>query len=145
MAINPVTIVSKGIGIIAAGMILHDAHKVGKAVRNVNRKSRVADNITDEYMNNRKMPNFNLSLMNAKNHVLRFKLDNNFPELGYGVEGYIKGFKIIVTDNILPALLATGAILSGKFAGRMCALGLLLYGAKILLYDVLSVSKPKQV
>ena len=46
-----------------------------------------------------------------------------------------------MASDVVPAALATGALISKKFA-KVFSIGLLLYGIKYLLFDVIDIGRP---
>lgn len=135
---------SKAIGAVTAGLILYDAHKNGTIKGTMEAKRNISNTLVDHYVHSNQLDKVSSVDMNAKKTWFRYVLDNNIKEPIDATIGYIKGIgKSLVTD-IIPASLATGALLlskKGSITGKMCGVGLLLYGAKYMLYDVMSLGK----
>lgn len=135
---------SKAIGAVTAGLILYDAHKNGTIRGTMEAKQNIADTLVDHYVQSNQLGKVSSVEMNAKKTWFRFILDNNIREPFDATLGYIKGFWQGLVTDIVPATLATGALLlskKGGVSGKLCGLGLLAYGAKYLLYDVMSIGK----
>ncbi|MBQ2870280.1 hypothetical protein IJE86_01110 [bacterium] len=132
---------SKAVGAITAGLVLYDAHKNGTITATRNAKTAVANHLVDEYVHTNKINKVSTVEVNAKKAWFRHVMDNNILEAITSAFGYVKGVcKSFVTD-VIPAALATGALLLNKKGSKLCGLGLLAYGTKYLLYDVMSIGK----
>jgi len=138
------SVASRAIGAVTAGLVLYDAHKNGTINGTTNAKNNIANTLVDQYVQSNQINKVSSVDMNAKKAWFRYMLDSNIKEPFDATLGYISGvFKSLTTD-IIPAALATGALLLSKkdgVSGKLCGLGLLAYGAKYLLYDVMSIGK----
>lgn len=139
---NKYTVISRVTGAAAAGLMLFEAHNEGLVTSKKEQIETTANRLPDEYINSMKMDTKSLTGNELKNEFFKWQLDNNIPEFFASIKGYGKGIVESLTSNIIPVALATGAIMFKK-AGRFCAVGLGLCGAKYLLYDVFSIGKPK--
>ncbi len=139
---NKFTVISKIAGTAAAGLLLFDAHSQGKHASRKEQINMSANRLPDEYLNSMRLDKQSAVTNKLKKRFFRWQLDTNIPEFFAGIKGYFKGATENLTTNIIPAALATGAILFKK-AGRFCAVGLALCGVKYLLNDVFSIGKPK--
>ncbi|MDD3236486.1 MAG: hypothetical protein PHV37_00130 [Candidatus Gastranaerophilales bacterium] len=138
------SIISKGIGAAAAGMMLYDAGRAGVVNSAKTQKCYTADRLPDQYINSMRM-NDNSAIGNKlKKGLFKWQMDDNIGEFFSSIGGFFSGAGTSLVSNVIPAALATGAIMFKK-AGKFCGLGLLACGAKYLLYDVLNVGKPKQI
>lgn len=142
---NIYSLCSKGLGVLTAGLVVYDAHKNGMITGSRNAKSNLADTIVDEYINTSRISKVSTVEMNAKKSWLRFVMDNNIKESFDSVCGYLKGVWDSFVSDIVPAALATGAILSKRngLTGKLCGIGLVAYGAKYLVFDVMGIGKRK--
>ena len=136
---------SKILGATTAGLVLYDAHKNGVLTGTRNAKSNIADTVVDEYINSNNIAKVSSVELNAKKSWFRFVMDNNIKESIDSTFGYAKGVWESFVSDIIPATLATGALLSKKnsVTGKLCGLGLVAYGAKYLIYDIIGIGKRK--
>lgn len=138
------SLASRAIGALTAGLVLYDSHKNGTISATMKTKQAIASNLVDEYVQSNQIGTVSTVEMTAKKAWFRHALDNKIKEPFNAVKGYVSGFCKSFVNDVIPASLATGALLLSKkdgIAGKMCGLGLLIYGAKYLLYDVMSVGK----
>ena len=142
---NIYSICSKGLGALTAGLVLYDAHKHGMIMGTMHSKSNLSSNIADEYINAHNISKVSSVEMNAKKSWFRFVMDNNIKESIDASLGYVKGCWESFVSDLVPATLATGALLSKKNSvfGKICGLGLVAYGVKYLIYDIMGIGKRK--
>ena len=142
---NIYSICTKGLGALSAGLVAYDAHKHGVTMGTMHSKSNLAANMTDEYINAHSISKVSSVELNAKKSWFRFVMDNNIKESIDTALGYVKGCWESFVSELVPATLATGALLSKKNSvfGKVCGLGLVIYGAKYLVYDVIGFGKRK--
>lgn len=140
---NIVSLCSRGLGVLTAGLVLYDAHKNGVLTGVRNAKSNLADTIVDQYINSTNISKVSTVELNTKKNWFRFVMDNNIKESVDSSFGYVKGAWDSFVSDIIPATLATGAIISKKnsVSGKLFGLGLVAYGAKYLVFDVMGVGK----
>lgn len=139
---NKYTVISKVVGGAAAGLMLFEANNEGKVTSKMMQKKTTANRLPDEYLNSMRMDTKTLVGGELKKEFFKWQLDDNIPEVFAAIKGYAAGVFESLTTNIIPVALATGALLFKK-AGRFCAVGLGLCGAKYLLYDVFNLGKPE--
>lgn len=135
-----VNIATKVAGGLAAGVVLYNAHHVGKEVSKEHVKECCADRMTNFYMKSRRMEDRNVVTSKLKDWYFRTNADWNLPDKFNAVTGYVKGAFTQIASDIIPAALATGALLSKK-AGKFFAAGLGVYAIKYLLCDVMDIGK----
>ncbi len=142
---NIYSLCSKGLGVLTAGLVVYDAHKNGVITGSRNAKTNLSNTIVDEYINANNISKVSTVEMNAKKSWLRFVMDNNIKESIDSACGYVKGVWNSFVSDIIPAALATGALLSKKngLLGKACGIGLVAYGAKYLIYDVMGIGRKK--
>ena len=87
------------------------------------------------------MEDRNISTSRLKDWFFRTNADWNFPDKVNAFTGYISGAFKQITYDVIPAALATGALLSKKYS-KYFGIGLLAYGIKYLLCDVMDIGKP---
>ncbi len=142
---NFYTLASKALGVMTAGIIAYDAHKSGTINGTMTAKKNVANTMVDHYVQSNNISKLSTIEANSKKAWFRFVMDNNIKEFFDATVGYIGGFVSNVVDNVVPAALATGTLVCGAKkapkVGKLCGLGLLLYGAKYMLFNVMSLGK----
>ena len=127
-------------GGLAAGLVAYNAHQTAKRVSAENVKISAANRTTAYYMDSRRMEDRGAVTNGLKDWYFRTNVDWNLPDKFNAVTGYIKGGFQQIASDIVPAVLATGALL-GKGASKFFGIGLLLYGIKYLLCDVIDIGK----
>ena len=137
---NKINVITKIAGGVAAGVVLYNAHQTAKRVSAENVKTSMANRVTRDYMNSRRVEDRSAVTSNMKDWYFRYCTDWNLPDKFNAVTGYLKGGFQQIASNIVPALLATGALL-GKGLSKFFGLGLGIYGIKFLLCDVMDIGK----
>lgn len=137
---NLVNLVTKTAGGLVAGMVLYNAHQVGKNVSKEEVKVCCADRMTGFYMKSRCADDRSVLTSKLKDWYFRTNADWSIPDKFNAVTGYVKGAFSQIASDIIPAVLATGALLSKK-AGKFFALGLGIYAVKYMLFDVMGVGR----
>lgn len=137
---NLVNIATKAAGGIVGGMVLYNAHHVGKEVSKEHVKECCAERMTSCYIKSRRMEDRSAITSKLKDWYFRTNADWNLPDKINSVAGYVSGVFSQVANDIIPAALATGALLSKK-AGKFCAIGLGLYAIKYMLCDVMDIGR----
>lgn len=138
---NKLVIASKIAGGIAAAGVLYNMHHSGVRGAAENTKLKQANRIRDAYIPSRRLNDPSKLTSNLKDSWFRFNADLNFPDKINAFTGYVKhSFKQLAT-NIVPATLATGALLSKNYS-KFFGLGLVLYGVKYFVCDVIDIGRP---
>ena len=141
---NKWNIASKIAGGLTAGIVLYNAHDVGKKTSAEHIKHSSAERLTDIYMRSRRMEDLNETTSKLKDFYFRSNADWNLPDKFNAVTGYISGaFKQMASD-VIQAILATGALLSKKGA-KWFGAGLGIYAIKYLICDVLDFGRPNHL
>lgn len=138
---NKLNVASKIAGGLAAGYVLYNANYAGTKVSAENVKRKAADRLGGYYMDSRRMEDRSIVTSKLKDTYFRSNADWNFPDKINALTGYIGGAFEQMASDIVPAALATGALISKKYAKYFGA-GLALYGAKYLVCDVMDVGRP---
>lgn len=138
---NKAYIASKIAGGLAAGYVLYNAHYAGKMSSAENVKRKAANRIGSYYMDSRRMEDRSIITSKLKDTYFRSNADWNLPDKINAVTGYIGGAFSQMAADVIPAGLATGALLSKKYA-KYFGLGLLGYGIKYLICDVMDLGRP---
>lgn len=140
MNMNIVNIATKVAGGITAGLVLYNAHDVGKKVSKENVKECCANRMTGFYMNSHRMDDRSPLTGKLKDWYFRTNADWSIPDKFNAFTGYVRGLFSQVAADIIPAVLATGALLSKKL-GKFFAVGLGIYAIKYLLCDVIDIGR----
>lgn len=137
---NKWNIAAKVAGTLTAGMVLYNAHDVGKKHAAENIKIRSSERLTDLFTRSRKIDDRNITTSKLKDWYFRSNADWSLPDKINGITGYISGAFSQMAMDVVPAALATGALLSKKLS-KVFTIGLLLYGIKYLVCDVIDVGR----
>lgn len=147
------TVISKIIGVGAAGLMLYDAGNAGKIWSDNAQGNSLKNRLPDQYLASTKLDTESAITSKIKKETFKWQLDWNVPEFFASIKGFIGGSVENLAQNIIPAALATGAVFCGgvlgkggrvgRSLGKLCALGLVGVGAKRLIYDVWGVGKNK--
>lgn len=140
--VDSLKVISKVVGVAAAGLMLYDATKAAKVGSDKAQSNSLQDRLPDQFMATTKLDTESAITAKIKEKTFEWQLDNNIPEFFASIRGYCEGLIENLAGNIIPATLATGALLLPK-GGKICALGLLAVGAKRLLYDIWGIGKQK--
>jgi hypothetical protein len=135
-------VASKILGGVAAGCVLYNAHKAGKINSNESIKNTQANRTFSLYTNSRKMQNRDFLTSNLKDYYFKKSSDWSFPEKLSAIGGYIKGAFSQMADDVVPAVLATGTLLSKRFS-KFFGVALGIYALKYLIFDVIDIGRPK--
>lgn len=141
---NKWNVAAKAAGALTAGLVLYNANNVGVKHSAEKVKIRSAERLTDIFSKSRRMEDRNITTSRLKDKYFRDNADWNFPDKINGVTGYISGAFSQIASDIIPAGLATGALISKKFS-KFFTIGLLAYGVKYLLCDVADIGKPNNL
>ena len=141
---NKWNIAAKVAGTITAGMVLYNAHNVCKKHSEEKVKEKTAARLTKLYVRSRRMEDLSETTSKLKDWYFKTNADWNFPDKINAITGYFSGAFKQMTSDVVPAILATGALLSKKMA-KVFSIGLLLYGIKYLLFDVIDIGRPNRL
>jgi len=133
-------LLAKIAGGVTAGLVLYSTHKTAKRISAEHVKTCAADRMTKHYMESRRADNRGPVTSGLKDWVFKENASMNLPDTFNAVTGYCKGAFQQLASNIVPAALATGALL-GKGLSKFFGAGLLVYGVKYLLCDVLGIGR----
>lgn len=137
---NKWNIAAKVAGTLTAGMVLYDAHDVAKKSAAENVKIKNSERMTDLFVRSRKLDDRNITTSKLKDWYFRSNADWSFPEKIYAASGYVSGLFSQMAADVVPTALATGALLSKRLS-KVFTLGLLAYGIKYLLCDVIDIGR----
>ncbi|MBS4759080.1 MAG: hypothetical protein KHX03_00065 [Clostridium sp.] len=131
-------------GAAAAAMVVYDAHNAGIKTSAENIKIRSSERLTDEFLKSRRMEDRSIITSKLKDKFFRDNADWNLPDKVNGVTGYFGGAITQALYDIIPAILATGALVSKKYP-KVFGAGLALYGLKYIICDVMDIGRPNNL
>ena len=141
---NKWNVAAKIAGGVVAGAVLYNAHDVGKKTSVEHVKEAAANRLTGSYMRSRRMEDLSETTSKLKDKYFRDNADWNFPDKINAVKGYFSGAFSQLASDIIPAGLATGALLCKKFS-KFFSLALLAYGIKYLFCDIIDIGRPNHL
>ncbi len=141
---NKWNVASKIAGGIAAGCVLYNAHHSGVRVSEEHVKEKAANRLSYLYVNSRRMEDGSTITSRLKDKYFKTNADWNFPDKINAFTGYISGAFNQMAYDVIPAILATGALISKKYS-KVFGAGLLAYGIKYLFCDVLDLGRPNHL
>ena len=137
---NKWNIASKILGGIAAAGIAYDAHYVGVKSSAENVKIRQANRLQDAYIPSRRQETRSKLTSDLKDKYFRFHTNWGLLDKFNAIGGYVKGSFGQLAEHIVPATLATGALLSKNYS-KFFGIGLIAYAVKYLLFDVMDIGR----
>lgn len=142
MNINAGKILTKLAGAATAGLVLYDSHKVGTMTSQQEIKRGIGDRLPDSYIASRRQNSKSFVTSNLKDKLFREQVNFGVPDKINSVIGYLKGGFDQLASNIVPAVLATGALVKNKFS-KAFGVGLGVYAAYYIISNVLNVGRIK--
>ena len=124
------SIVTKGLGLAALGVVLKDSHYLGKVQADLYASKKDADSAT-YFLNN----SMYLSDMRKSSEAIKDTADT------MGI-GYIKGFFSMLVSNVIPLGLGIGAVFGGKAASKMSAVGIAAYAIYRVIRSAFGIGVP---
>ena len=114
--LKPANLITRGLGVAALGVVLSDAHYVGKVQSDLYASEKDANSCL-YYLNNdmysTNMSKFEYSIREASYNMELNQGYKRFFNVGIG---YIKGFTSMLGNHILPLLFGIGAVCGSKLA-----------------------------
>ena len=138
---NKWNVASRIVGGIAAAGVLYNAHYAGSKGSAENIKLKQADRVGKYYFDSRKSEDRSILTSKLKDEYFRANADWNLPDKFNALTGYVGGAFKQLAQNIIPAGLATGALLSKNYA-KFFGAGLGIYAIKYLICDVMDLGRP---
>lgn len=133
-------IASRIAGLTAAGIVLYNANDAGMKGSAEKIKIGASERLTDEYIKSRRMEDRSIVTSKLKDSLFRDNADWNLPDKLNGVGGYFSTAFTQAAYDFVPAALATGALVSKKYA-KFFGAGLGIYAIKYLLCDVMDIGR----
>ena len=135
--------ISRLLGIATAGVMLYNAGARGSRESTKMQTAVSANRISDEYYKSMRMDGYDEFGNSLKKTFFGWSLGWGLPEFKSSIKGFVGGAVSSLSDNIIPAVLATGAILSkGRFS-KVCGVGLLISGVQYVATNIMGIGKPK--
>ena len=124
---NVSTIVTKGAGLTALGIVAYDANYVGKMKSDLYASTRDAKS-TAYYLNNSMyMPNMSKFNEKVKNWSFTTELDQTYKRFFNEGIGYVRGFTGMLINSVVTLGLGLGALFGGKTVAKGSTIGLAVY------------------
>ncbi len=137
---NKINLLTKAIGLTGAGVILYDMHNAGKMLSQHEIKNGIGSRLPDAYISSRRQETFSTVTSKIKDRVFAEHVNFALPDRINAVTGYLKGAFNQLSSDIVPAILATGALIKNKFSGAFAA-GLGIYSIYYLLGNVFNIGR----
>lgn len=136
------TIITKGAGLAALGIIAYDANYLGKVQSDLYASTKDAKS-TAYYLNNSMyMSNMSKFTEKIKNWSFTTELDQTYKRFFNEGIGYIKGFTAMLVNSIIPLGLGLGALFAKKPAAKVCTAGLAVYGVYKFIRNFFGIGTP---
>lgn len=137
-------LLAKGAGLTGLGLVTWDAHHFAKEEASKHTKNFKAENLTEHYMNDRKLESPSIVQSKVKEHILNFWADENITSPFTHVAGYVKGFGEMLVQNVVPLGLSVGAVLTKGIVSKGFGIGLAAFGGLYLLREGFGIGKGKE-
>ena len=147
MSIGSVTsnIIIRGAGLAALGMVLSDAHYIGKMRSDLYSSEKDAAS-TLYYLNNSMyLTSGSKTQEKIKNLSFTTELDQTYKRFFNEGIGYIKGFGSMLGTHIVPLVLGAGALAGGKNLSRISAGGLGVYAGYQFIKNFFGFGTPQGI
>ena len=146
-------ILTRGAGLAALGMVVSDAHYIGKMKSDLYASEKDAAS-TMYYLNNSMyLTSMSKTQEKIKNLSLTTELDQTWKRFFNEGIGYIKGFGSMLGTHIVPLTLGAGALLGGSKVlkgigsglSKACAGGLAIYGTYQFIKNFFGIGTPQGI
>ena len=140
-------VIAKGIGAVGLGLVLYDAHTLGKIESASNQKRSAANMIAGPFANTMMQDSASILESRAKKGFSNFMMEENMSTFFTGIGGYFKGVGSMLVSHIVPLGLSIGALATPRnsLASKVFGFGLLAYGGMFMLHDVMGIGKPNEL
>lgn len=136
------TVLTKGAGLTALGIIAYDANYLGKVQSDLYASTKDAKS-TAYYLNNSMyMSNMSKFTEKIKNWSLTTELDQTYKRFFNEGIGYIKGLTCSLVNSVIPLGLGIGALFGGKTVAKGSAIGLAAYGVYKFVRNFFGIGTP---
>ena len=135
---------AKGAGLVGLGLVLRDAHTIGKLQADVTSESRDANVSMDLFENSQKLDTPSLWKGEMKDKVFKYHLENNFLNFFNSAIGYFSGLGSMLVSNVVPLGLGLTALLAkGKKLACGSGIALAAYAGFTFIKDGLGIGTKK--
>ena len=139
------TLITKGAGLTALGIVAYDANYMGKVESDLYASTKDAKS-TAYYLNNSMyLNNMSKFTEKIKNWSFTTELDQTYKRFFNEGIGYIKGFTGMLVNSIIPLGLGLGALLGGKNVAKGSTIGLAVYGAYKFVKNFFGIGTPNNL
>lgn len=136
------TVITKGAGLTALGIVAYDANYLGKVQSDLYASTKDAKS-TAYYLNNSMyMSNMSKFTEKIKNWSFTTELDQTYKRFFNEGIGYIKGFTGMLVNSVIPLGLGLGALFAKKPAAKICTASLAVYGAYKFIRNFFGIGTP---
>lgn len=136
------SIVTKGLGLAALGVVLKDSHYLGKVQADLYASKKDADSATYFLNNSMYLSDMRKSSEAIKDTAYTMELDQTYKRFFNEGIGYIKGFFSMLVSNVIPLGLGIGAVFGGKAASKMSAVGIAAYAIYRVIRSAFGIGVP---
>lgn len=137
-------LIAKTVGLTGLGLVLFDAHTAGKITAPLNEKNLKAEQLKDQFMNNRKLDSTSTVRNEANKVVFKYFTDEHLTGFFTNIAGYLKGAVATLVNDVVPLGLAVGTVMTKGVFSKAFGVGLLGYGGIFLLQKAFGIGKPKE-
>lgn len=136
---------AKGAGALGLGIVLYDAHTIGKVEAASNQKRAAANLVTKPVMGMLSQNSPSIVEARAKKTYANYMLDEDTSGIFTGFSGYMKGLTKVMVSDVVPLGLSIGALATKGWISKGFGLGLLAFGGIFVLRDVMGVWKHSEL
>ncbi len=138
-------IITRGAGLAALGIVLSDAHYVGKMKADLYASEKDAAS-TIYYLNNSMyLTSMSKTQEKIKNLSFTTELDQTYKRFFNEGIGYIKGFASMLGTHVIPLVLGTGALVGRKSIAKISTAGLGIYAGYQFVKNFFSIGTPQGI
>ena len=139
---NRANLLTKAIGIAGAGIVLQDGHIAGHMMSQHDIQHAIGARLPEAYIASRRQETLSTVTSKLKDRIFAERVNFALPDRVNAVLGYVKGAFNQLSSDIVPALLATGALVKNKFS-KVFAAGLGLYSIYYILGNIFDIGRIK--
>ena len=122
------TLVARGTGLAAVGMVAYDAHLLGKLEGDTVSISNESKRLTSAANNRMYLDTPSLAMGKIKDRIFDFQMSNSILMPFEAAGGYFKGVLSSCFNDMIPLGMGLLAMFGSKFIAKTSALGLAVYG-----------------
>jgi len=150
MNAGTINFITKGVGAVGLGLVLYDAHTLGKIESVATRDDTKAKSLVNNYADNLSLDKPSIVKSNVKKGLFNMNLEENLTGFFTGIGGYVKGFSSMLVSHVIPLTLALGTVLAPKelakgWVSKGFGIGLLAYGGIFLAQELFGIGKSNKI